>query len=368
MNILLCLLFMYVENISSVRIIKNPKIYDGQQYNLTFLNTPNIENSGISLCWWIKTLCGRWEMWFNYPGTMSIIIQDHDKKGENLFFWLDKEEEYKTHDVSLPDANMIVPYSWTLICLTYDNDEQTVGIYINSKQVYLKSLITKKFLQPMNSLQRSYFQIGKETGNFDLTGFNIWSTVLTKEDVGDIFLCSADSIKAKLMTWENIIVQVAPPNDDIQIDPLATEEGPCVENKEHIYVFDAISTMDDNRQAVRICSGLGGTMRSLQNQEDLKKLDKARGAVKQIWVPVYRENGVWKDYKGVPVSFLPWTQGGALENTDCVYYDQNVYWNADCHSNFHFYCHLKSHHIFKLKGQIHCRRNINLKIYNLPRQ
>ena len=105
--------------------------------------------------------------------------------------------------------------------------------------------------------------------NFALTGLNTWTRALTRDEINHIFLCDSGSWIDEFKGWDEITTDAG-----FKLNTLDDEEDPCEENREKIYIFNSPLSMDHNREAIRFCSGHGGSMTAMENKNDLQELKK----------------------------------------------------------------------------------------------
>ena len=347
-----CYIVLYFGFISPTKILKIPKIKDGEKHNVKLTHNSSVSTSSFSVCLWFKTNFDIWTLHLESPGGWTMIINDYGKRGEELFFWFGLQEQSFMHDIDLPNNNSIMPYFWTFICFTFDSDADNIALYLNSDLIYSKSTRSEQYLVQNTSLSSFLILIGNYTegmDNYGITGLNVWSRVLTRNEVEDVFLCKENYKKSILLHWDNISMQVQPPNDAFKIEDLDNEEETCKENKENHYVIDVKASMGNSREAIRICNALDGTMSPFKSEKELNQLEISE---KEVWVPIFKDNDIWKDAKNVQVSFLPWNRGGPFEGKNCVLHYKTVYYATDCNSHRHFYCKMKSQIAFRLRGHI----------------
>jgi hypothetical protein len=319
------LILINFDVIFCVKILKIGKIEEDKIFNVTIRNPPYFEHSRFSICWWVKT---RFRNKYKFLDTDDYIrFEDYYGKGDTLDFYFGNGYEYKPHYIHIPKGQEIVPHSWTLFCISYNNDNKMLAVYLNSVQIYNKTEKSdlEAFTVEKDFLSMIKFQVDKNSGN--LTGLNIWSDILTAEQVIDIYKCKPYQAP-DLIAWENVKFDVNPPNINIQLSEINDKDGPCEENKEGIHVFKTMATMDNNKEAFRICKALGGYMNAFQSGENLKLLDSfsVQCPGREFWVPIFREVGRWVDTSNNQVSFLPWQKGEPEEGMVCAFYGEGKYW------------------------------------------
>ena len=161
-----------------------------------------------------------------------------------------------------------------------------MGLYLNAGQIFFQTNITDLAILPTDFLQRTIFPLDSNSGN--LTGVNIWSKILTPNEIEDIYTCGPGSQDGDLMDWDNIIFDVMPANNVIKVTTAEDDEGPCL-------LFDAPATMHNGWEPVRICSALGGEFGTLEKEEDLQELDNFKCSQGAIWAPVFKDGDTWRE-------------------------------------------------------------------------
>ena len=318
---------------------------DENEYEATISNAPDLEVQTFSICWSVKT---RFRTPYDFlitanTSSVHFILKDFSGSGETLFINFSK---YMASILIAPKGKKIVPHSWSSICITYNDQNLELALYLNSDQIFVKRIPRLQDLTlPKDFLHNLIFPVDKNSCN--LTDLNIWSKVLTKDEVADIYQCDPHSPHPDLVAWQNISFTINPDNPDIRLTTIQEKESPCEERKEHIYLVETPVTMVD-RRALRVCSAIGGSMPVMKNQSDLMKLKDIQSAV---WVPIFKGKDNWLDETGSAVSFLPWGEGGEDLKGDCAFFFNDNYYLNPCLSPLNFYCQMQSYPEFKLKGK-----------------
>ena len=327
---------------------------DEKKYEATIRNAAIFQGQAFSICWSTKTQFTKTYIFLTTSNHSSVFLdlRDYIGNGEKLiFFIVNKFGEHRV-DISTPEGSKIVPHSWSSFCITFDNQNKELALYFNSYELYNKRNISElqnlKF--PTDFLRSLIFPADKSSSI--LTNLNIWSKILTKEEVKDIYLCNGSSPPPDLVNWENISFSINPENPDIKLTNIDDEESPCEELKEHFYLIDTPVRMVD-RQPIRICNALGGSMPVLKNKAELTKLKELNCPIDKggaAWLPIFkRDNNNWVNHNEKQVSFM-----GDTSNLDgdCAVYSfvLNKTMIGDCSYTTCFYCQMKSHYLFKLTG------------------
>ena len=345
---LLGLITFHFPAIICFKILNIGELEADQKFNATIQNAPNFNGKYVSMCWWVNIPYRRSVTFIRYPAVLSIM--DYYGTGKVLFF-LFSSPEYNRYDVKVPDGKGIVPHSWTFLCFTYDNQANAVGLYLNAGQIFFQTNITDLAILPTDFLQRTIFPLDSNSGN--LTGVNIWSKILTPNEIEDIYNCGPGSRDGDLMDWDNIIFDVMPANNVIKVTTAKDDEGPCQTNRRQNILFDAPATMHNGREPVRICSALGGEFGTLEKEEDMQELDNFKCSQGAIWAPVFKDGNTWRDHRNNPVSFLPWFKGKPMGESECALYHKSLYYDVSCSTFNCFFCRTKNQVVFKFIGHIH---------------
>ena len=319
---------------------------DGNGYEATINNAPDLEVQTFSICWSVKTRFYTYYDFLRTGNTSSVRLELKDVFGHGeqffIYFW-----KYMVDIEVAPKGKKILPHSWTSICISYDNQIMELALYLNSDQIFAKRNLSKlqDLTLPKDFLSNLIFPVDKNSCN--LTNLNIWSKVLTKAEVTDIYLCDQQTPPPDLVSWENISFNINPVNPDIRLTNIQDQESPCEERKEHIYLIKTPVNMVD-RRALKICSAVGGRMPVMKNKIDLMKLSVLQSA---MWLPIFKVRENWLDNAGKVITYLPWGEGGEDLKGDCaVFYNDHYYFNP-CSHTIPFYCQMKSQLAFKLKGK-----------------
>jgi hypothetical protein len=106
--------------------------------------------------------------------------------------------------------------------------------------------------------------------------------------------------------------------------------------------------MDNKREALRICNGLGGNMNVFKKKENVEQLGRFN---QTFWVPIFKNKNEWFDNNNNIVPFLPWAEGQPSGNSECVSVSSHGEYYADsCSYDIYFYCQMKNYQKFSLKG------------------
>ena len=318
---------------------------DENEYEATINKAPDLEVQTFSICWSVKTRFHTSYTFLRTANTSSVhvTLKDIFGSGETIFIYFLK---YMADIEVAPKGKKIMPHSWTSICITYDNQNMELALYLNSYQIFSKKIPRlQDSTLPKDFLATLIFPVDKNSCN--LTNLNIWSKVLTKDEVTDIHLCDQQAPPPDLVSWENISFTIRPDNPDIRLTTIHDQESPCEESKEHIYLVKTSVSMVD-KKAIRLCSALGGSMPLMKNKADLKKLKTLQN---EFWVPIFRGKENWLDNTGKEVDYLPWGEGGEDLRGDCVVFIKDYYYLSPCSIPIYSYCQMKNQLSFKLKGE-----------------
>ena len=162
-------------------------------------------------------------------------------------------------EIKFPNDLQIVPHTWTFFCITFDNDEKIVETYVNSRKVF-KRKIPEVFAEvewEMEFLKkRVKFNVVDYTGN--LTGLNLWSRVLTTENIISLYSCNQDHDPPDLIDWEDMELNIIPTTKKVELLEIVGEKEPCEEKNEIVhFVSSILSGMINKKEATRKCNALG---------------------------------------------------------------------------------------------------------------
>ena len=163
----------------------------------------------------MKTLYRLSHSFLGFGADTKNIFLELDGSGKVLYFSFG--EEYSPYYMDVPDGQEIVPHTWTFICITFDNDEKDLGVYLNSNKISKKTEENdmENFRFEKDFLARNIkFEVSWYSGN--ITNLNIWSSILTKEQIIRLFQCKQEYPKPDLLEWGNMQLNIKPEtkNDD----------------------------------------------------------------------------------------------------------------------------------------------------------
>ena len=327
-------------------------VEEKDEFNITINDPPQLRTSKLSVCWWVKIVQLDYYSYFGIEDGVSFRVYDYWGNGNSLFFNDGNLEIY------FPDDLQIIPHTWTFFCITFDNDEEIVEIYVKSRKVYVGK-ISEVFADvewEMEFLKKKVkFSVYDYTGN--LTGLSLWSRVFTTENVISLYSCNQDHDPPDIINWEDMELNILPTTKKVELLEIETEKEPCEEKNKILYFIPSmLSGMNNKKEATRKCNALGGEMDSFTNKKDIEKVKYEENGCFDIWVPVFRRGNEWVDNKDNVVKYLPWTENHP-EKHSCVVLYKNEYWTAPCDYQTCFYCQLKSFRLFRLRGA--CKNMVN---------
>ena len=255
--------------ISSVKILNINDVKEGEVFNITIKNPPEFTGSKISVCWWVKTLYrANYDFLGSAGDETGLYLYDFYGSGKSLYFFFANSS--RSQNIKFPNGHKIVPHAWTLLCLSFDNNEKTVVIHLNSKQVHKEVGIDEMDDNMLGNdfLGRNIrFQVDSYSGN--LTGVRVYSDILTQDQVKSIYQCKPDYPSPDLIDWDEVEFDIKPETEDIELLDIPDSDGPCRDNVESIHSFQILAQMDKKRKAIRTCNAFGGEMNALTERDNI---------------------------------------------------------------------------------------------------
>ena len=334
---ILLLLACWLVATLSIKILSINNIKKDDKFAVT-IKEPGIFNSSeFSVCWWLKTIYHTSYVYMgSYERGKNMLFYDYHGGGKSFFITFNSDQ-FGSHSIEVPKGQEIIPHSWTFFCIMFDNEKKTLIIYLNSEVIHKQTGIENinDFKLETDFVKENIqFSIGAYSGN--LTGLMMWSTVLTKEDVKSLYTCSQGYPEPDIIDWEKVEFDISPETENIELKDIVSEDEPCKERIEALYLIKIPAGMDKKREAIRMCNALGGELNALKNLENIQKFEyKDCPGGQDIWVPVFRDGNRWIDNKGYEVTYLPWSKN-QLVNPDknkCVVFYDNEYFTEQCHIN-----------------------------------
>jgi hypothetical protein len=253
-----------------------------------------------------------------------------------------------------------------LFCFLFDSTAKSFKIYLNSEQIFQDEQKIKLKDYEIASDFLKYQKIGYAK-NFAgrITKLNIWSRLLTPEQVLEVHKCQMVDAP-DILNWETVQLELGP---NITLETMDANDGPCVKGhigKEDTYVFKDPAQLDLSSNALRKCKAFGGVMREPMNEDEWKVLiedlkpyfDTCTSG--GFWIPIFKNkhNLNWVDQNKGAVGFAPWEEGqpnGGDDHENCVVMWEGdkwkyLYWDTTCDRQLCYCCKLKRFTKFYLKG------------------
>ena len=193
------LVFMPFFFLDSLKILHVPK-RDGQDYHESSLaRVRNPQRRVIvtfSLCVWISR---------SFDEISNIL--KNEENGLGVFLYPINKGSFLVFDTiwyKFPLPEEWHPESWAFLCFSYHDIDKEIHIYWNSIKVFEK--MDKKSLKDF-SIGNSFLEdlkigeVKQFSGN--IAKLDIWSKILTKEEIEDIFNCKTIQSKPDILDWEN---------------------------------------------------------------------------------------------------------------------------------------------------------------------
>ena len=331
----------------SLKILSIKDVEKGQHFNITIKNPPQVRTSQFSFCWWVKL--GQRGIHTYLGNNDPTYIQIWDDYGNGKILWVNN-----IWDIRFPAKLQILPHTWTFFCIICDKNERTFEFYINAIRIYKEEM--SMFFDNVDwetEFLRNNIKFIGESSPHNITGLSVWSGDLTEEDITSLYTCKKQHSYADIMTWDAVEFDILPKTNTIQMLETEDEEEPCKEQTEFYYVPPILSGMNNKKEASRKCFALGGKMDMFADENEMKafKYDSAHCS-EYLWAPAFRIGDGWVDNHNNHAKYLPWKENEPIKPDQyrCVFIEDKKYLTEDCSYQLCFYCKMKKHRLFRLRG------------------
>ena len=356
---------LLTKNYASLNILHVPKmksVPENPSSKLANVTSPVLVN--ISSCLWISLAVEG-----KFSGSGHILLTERSKT--DFSFTMNKQGNYLRIwkiiiRIDFPKNIEFIPDKWFFFCFTYSNDKKWLLAYLNGVNIFVKAIqndldtfqIEKNFLENL--------RFGKG-GTFagQLTDINIWSRILNDTEINGLFTCKQANNEPDVLDWRNASI-VPGTNSTLHENNIHPCSGMRHKKKE-IMIYDVQIGMNPDKNAVRKCYGLGGTMEYPKNKIELDEIhEKARSSCPKcrIWIPIFKsESEKWFNWKNQEVSYSTWRLGqpnGGRFHEKCVTIKSTPhgYVDTDCRADWNIYCAMETYKIFYLKGL--CAKTVDI--------
>ena len=255
------------------------------------------------------------------------------------------------------------PEKWIFHCFSLHGGTKNLQVFFDGEKVLERSLETalSDFGIKENFLMNDTFADAYSFAG-EFSDLNIWSTVLTSEDISQLYDCKKILNAPDILDWTNVEFDMHP---NITIVNRAIH--PCHEKDNldhHLLVIPTKVSMDDKYEALRTCDAFGGLISLPQSKEQLlelggelkKHLDICRAS---YWVPIFKgkTENEWFDENHLPAEYSRWQKGqpNGFQYETCagisrVGTDEVAYFDTLCDRVHCLYCEVVDFKPFLLKG------------------
>ena len=345
----LVVLFNWVQIATALKILSYNNISTEERFVATLKNPPQLTSSSLTMCIWTKPITFSYNQFFGvFRDKTKLYLEDFSNDGRSLYLRIC--ETCNAYSISLADRQRILPYSWVLICLQIDVSNNLVRLYLNSELIFEK--YDKENMAHLN-LKDNFLSFGLRIINAgaNRTGLQVWSTILSEENIEAMYECDKSYPKPDVLNWNDVEFDVKPKTNKIILSTVPEEDGPCSRNKEELFFFADSATMTKKREAVRMCDAIGGSM----HISDAFKAKVKLFPEAWIWVPAFREQGIWRDIDGTQIEDVFWDD--TAETLECAAYTGGAYTSLKCSEAAQFFCLTPRYSLFKFKGLCSLKKN-----------
>ena len=233
------LLFLLLHNTTSVKILSITNVDKEEKFNVSLKDPPKLKDPKLTICIWIKPVIFNSNLFFGFGGDFTkIYLYENSFEGRQLF--LNLCERCETYYIDLSEEQRILPHTWVHLCIQLSGSESSIKLYLNANLVFDK--VNVKSMENLR-LEEDYieenvrFTIYSMYGN--RTGLQLWSTLLSNRDIGNVYQCNENQPKADVLEWKDVEFDIVPATDKIKLVTIPDEEGPCEEHaqEEDMYSF-----------------------------------------------------------------------------------------------------------------------------------
>lgn len=197
------------------------------------------------------------------------------------------------------------PHRWYFVCVTFNSMRSQITTSLDGQLLATHSLV-KTRVDCASKLTLNYDSLlGYTLTSFmgDLTQFNLWKRILTRNEIADLAACRK-VMNGDIVEWKNKWETVNTAEYEVALKDLCDQSRPS-----RFKVFSPSCFMSGSH----LCESLGGVVPTPRNKSDVKammqELKKTRRECRRPWVGVEDQNeeGVWRHHLTQhPVLHLPW--------------------------------------------------------------
>ncbi|XP_071514440.1 uncharacterized protein [Panulirus ornatus] len=316
------------------------------------LSPPRVVNS--------FTFCFRMRLLVLY-GRTGFINLSSEKDGNRFVirpeFWLDRVRiVIAGFWIMMPLKGQLSILRWHHLCFTYDHEAKEVTSYLNGRpEMRIEMEIDTTIRIDLIWLGRGPQGLLLDFAG-DLTQVNIWSRVMSVEEIQGLAACNSDP-QGDFLSWDR---DLQPENVTQYTMPL---DQICLAENDPFYFWFPLILFPT---AQYICEALGSKLPHPTTPEEIAVI---RAATKKVntwpdmgdrpldfWTPINdrEREGVWRSTRDPLTELSPlWSRGepNGLHYENCVYISKNLLDDVDCSdTDAVAACRFEYQHMFTLRG------------------
>lgn len=265
------------------------------------------------------------------------------------------------------------PLIWYSFCLAFTTAEQFIVFTVNTEMA-MNATFTDVFTFDLKPTHTIGFR-----GDYPYTGiitdYNIWNKPLTFQELKFFANCDTANLfgpdRDMALRWSNVKLL----NNSKDVNAIETGYDEICSNEQNLQWLELIHSQLYQKEAIHLCSALGGSLVYPTKVEDLKSIkdlfNSSKHALdcdKDVWIPVKRskEDPTKWIYNGTDeATFLPWAkdQPNGMGLQDCIIAtgDPQGYYDSNCHDFHCSACKTRKYHYLNLRGRCTIDSRIDVK-------